>query len=40
MDTTLRISKKTKERLNNLNFVKKQSYDKIINTLIDEYNKK
>jgi len=39
-DTTIRISQKTKKRLNSLDFVKKQSYDFIINYLVDFYKKR
>lgn len=37
-DTTLRVKQGTKERLTSLDFVRKQSFDEIINTLIDSLN--
>lgn len=42
-DTTLRLKKRTKERLHSLEFVRKHSDDEILNCLIDlfkEVNKK
>lgn len=40
-DTTLRLKKTTKRRLDDLNFVKKGwSYDDILDKLIEAYNKK
>lgn len=37
--TTIRISQKTKKRLYNLEFVKKDTYDEIITKLIEVYEK-
>jgi len=37
--TTIRIQVETKSKLEKLDFVKKHSYDKIINELITKYNK-
>ena len=40
-DTTIRVNTKTKEKLDNLEFARKNtSYNEIIDRLIDEYNKK
>lgn len=38
--TTIRINKPTKERLENLDFVRKDTYDEILAKLIDFYEKK
>ena len=38
--TTIRIQINTKSKLEKLDFVKKHSYDEIINELITKYNKK
>jgi hypothetical protein len=37
--TTVRIDQKTKDNLENLDFVKKDTFDSIINKLIDFYDK-
>jgi hypothetical protein len=40
-DTTIRVNTKTKEKLDNLDFARKNtSYNEIIDRLIAEYNKK
>jgi predicted DNA-binding protein len=38
--TTIRISKATKERLENLEFVRKHTFDKILSQLMDMYEEK
>lgn len=38
--TTIRIEKSTKEKIENLDFVKKHTYNKILLVLIEFYNKK
>jgi len=38
--TTIRIEKSTKEKIENLGFVKKHTYNEILLTLIEFYNKK
>jgi len=38
--TTIRIEKSTKEKIENLDFVRKHTYNKILLTLIEFYNKK
>ena len=38
--TTIRIHNKTKSKLEKLDFVKKQTYDEILNYLIEYYNKR
>jgi len=38
--TTIRISKETKEKIENLDFVKKDTFDTILNKLIEFYDKK
>ncbi|MFC1801243.1 hypothetical protein ACFLZB_02175 [Nanoarchaeota archaeon] len=38
-DTSIRIKRDTKRRLENLDFVKKQSYNEIIVELIKKYRK-
>ena len=38
--TTIRISKKTKERIEKLDFVRKDTFNEILNRLIDLYEKK
>jgi len=37
--TTIRIQNNTKSKLEKLDFVKKHSYDEIVNVLISNYNK-
>jgi len=37
--TTIRISHKTKEKLENLDFVRKDTFDEILNKLIEIYQK-
>ena len=38
--TTIRINQTTKERLENLDFVRKDTFDQILSKLIDNYEKK
>ena len=38
--TTIRIEKSTKEKIENLDFVRKHTYNEILLTLIEFYNKK
>ena len=38
--TTIRINKDTKDRLENLDFVRKDTFDEILNRLIEIYEKK
>jgi hypothetical protein len=38
--TTIRVSKKTKEELENLDFVRKHTFDEILGELIKFYRKK
>jgi hypothetical protein len=38
--TTIRVSKKTKDRLENLDFVRKHSFDEILLELADFYEKR
>lgn len=35
--TTIRISEKTKEKIENLDFVRKHTFDEILNELIEYY---
>ena len=37
--TTIRIDQKTKEKIENLDFVRKDTFDSILNKLIDFYEK-
>lgn len=37
--TTIRISERTKEKLENLEFVRKHTFDKILLELIEKYEK-
>ena len=37
--TTIRISNQTKERIENLDFVRKHTFDEILNELIENYEK-
>jgi hypothetical protein len=37
--TTIRISKETKEKIENLDFVKKHTFDEIMNELMEFYEK-
>jgi len=37
--TTIRISEKTKEKIENLDFVRKHTFDEILNELIEHYEK-
>lgn len=40
-DTTIRINTKTKEKLDNLDFARKNtSYNELIDRLVEEYSKK
>jgi predicted DNA-binding protein len=38
--TTIRISKETKEKLENLDFVRKDTFDEILLNLIEHYKKR
>jgi len=38
--TTIRIEKSTKEKIENLDFVRKHTYNEILLTLIEFYNKR
>ncbi len=38
--TTIRIKKSTKERIENLDFVRKDTFDEILSKLMDFYEKK
>lgn len=37
--TTIRISEETKNKIENLDFVRKHTFDEILNTLIESYEK-
>lgn len=37
--TTIRVSKEIKEKMENLNFVRKHTFDEILSELIDNYEK-
>lgn len=37
--TTIRISQETKEKVENLDFVRKHTFDEILNELIEHYEK-
>lgn len=39
ISTTIRINQKTKEKIENLDFVRKHTFDEILNDLIDFYEK-
>ncbi|MDD5191569.1 MAG: hypothetical protein PHH54_02880 [Candidatus Nanoarchaeia archaeon] len=38
--TTIRISEETKEKIENLDFVRKHTFDEILNELINNYKEK